>query len=73
MGCFWLLGEVPDFPDPSGPHAPKDLYGEAPGPMEDGKAGAERQGDENPLPIPAAGSFFRLAVRVFLFLFFFFN
>lgn len=62
---------MPDCPDPSGPHVPRDLYEKAPGPMEDGKAGAEIQGNENPLPIPAAGSFFCLAVRVFLFCFFF--
>lgn len=40
-----LLGEVPGFPDPSGPQAPRDLDGEASAPMEDGKAGAEIQGE----------------------------
>lgn len=49
---------MPELPDQSGPDTPRDPCGEAPRPMEDGKAGAEIQGDENPLPIPAAGSFF---------------
>lgn len=52
-----LLGEVPDFPDPSGPHAPRDLYGEASGPMEDGKAGAEIQGQTH-FPSLQRGLFF---------------
>lgn len=64
---------MPDFPDPSSPHVPRDLYGEAPGPMEDGRAGAEIQGDENLLPIPAAGSFFVWLCVFFYFNFFFFN
>lgn len=68
---FRLLGEVPDFPDPSGPQALRDFCGEAPGPMEDGKVGAELQGDENPLPIPAAGSFFSSGCACFSILFFF--
>lgn len=42
---FWLLGEVPAFPDPSGPHTPRDLFGEAPGPTEDGIVGADIQGE----------------------------
>lgn len=72
-----LLGEVPDFPDPSGPHAPRDLDGEASGPMEDGKAGAEIQGQTH-FPSLQRGLFFffffsRLAVCGFSILFFIFN
>lgn len=66
---FWLLGEVPAFPDPSGPHMPRDLFGEAPGPMEDGIVGTDIQGEIHFSSLQR-GLFFCLAVRVFLFLFF---
>lgn len=69
---FWLLGEVPAFPDPSGPHTLRDLFGEAPGPTEDGIVGADIQGEIYFSSLQWGLFFFvfRLAVRVFLFLFF---
>lgn len=42
---LWLLGEVPAFPDPSGPHTLRDPFGEAPGPTEDGIVGGDIQGE----------------------------
>lgn len=66
---FQLSGEVPDFPDPSGPHVLRDLCGAAPGPMEGGKAGAEIQGEIHFSSLQR-GLFF---VWLCVFFYFFFN